>query len=314
MVKQYMELINGEWVERDYPTKFWIDTMLLARLKNLKKIQKKGWDGVLIVDGKERSGKSTLAMVCGWYLSNGNIGIHNFAAGIEDCAKKIAELPDGSVLIVDEGSLMFSGRDSMGKQQRKLIKILDVVGQKNMIFIIALPCFFDLNKTIAVRRSLFLMHVYPDENYNRGRYAIWGEKSKAKLFHYGKKNFDSYSQPKAEHIGDYVRFEPPFYKEYLEIIKRKSMNEVLKDAYTSKFVDERLLIGMFVYIATKKFKISQEMLAKELEIPQKTLSSYKIGYEKVLNSRENGLFSPLGGEKLLKPDKVLDDYAETKTE
>jgi len=241
MGRVYLKLTDGKWDEVE-KSDFWIDEALLTKLNNLQKIQKKGWDGVIIVDGKERSGKSVLGMVMGWYLSNGKMTINNFARGLEDCANKIATLPDKSVLIVDEGSLAFSSKDSMSSVQKRLMKLLDVVGQKNMIFIVCLPCFFDLNKTIAVRRSLWLCHVYPDDDYDRGQYAFWGEHGKKVLYGEGKKNFDSYLGAEPEFVGQYLDFEPTFYKEYLEIVKKESLQEVMQDALdTNKTVNKAVI-------------------------------------------------------------------------
>lgn len=229
MVRVYLELKDSKWkvVEQ---SSFWITDRLLKMLDNIKRIQNNEWDGVLLIDGKERSGKSILGMLCAWYLSNGKLTEDNFALGMQDAARKIAALPDKSVLIVDEGSTMFGSKDSQTSEQKTLMKILDVVGQKNMIFIVCLPCFFDLVKTIAVRRSLFLLHVYPDENYNRGKFAFFGEKTKGKLYKFGKKNFDSYSYPEAEFVAEYMNFKPYFYEKYLEEVKRETLKNVLKAA------------------------------------------------------------------------------------
>ena len=192
MVRVYLKFNGKKWEEVE-KSNFWIDRFLLNDLIHLKTIQKDDWDGVILIDGKERSGKSKLAMIMGWFLSNTTLSENNFASGLTDASKKIAKLPDRSVLIVDEGSIVFSSKDSTKSEQKKLIKILDVVGQKNLIFIICLPCFFDLNKTIAVRRSLFLLHVYPDKNYKRGQFARFGERKKSMLYKHGKKNYDSYA-------------------------------------------------------------------------------------------------------------------------
>lgn len=229
MTRTYLELKDNKWYEVE-KSDFWIDTALYRKLVGLKMIQAKGWDGVIIVDGKERSGKSVLGMVMGWYLSNGHLTLNNFARGLNDASEKISTLPDRSVIIVDEASLVYSSKDSMTDAGKKLMKIMDVVGQKNLIFILCLPCFFDLNKTMAVRRSLFLCHVYPDDKYNRGQYALWGEKSKKMLYIFGKKNYDSYNFPKPELVGEYLDFEPPFYQEYKDIVKKESLREVLKNA------------------------------------------------------------------------------------
>lgn len=213
-----------EWVELPKYSKegIYIDGKLKQRLDFVRKILKENWDAPILIDGAERSGKSTLAMTLGWYLSNCKLSIENFAIGLEDAINKIKILPDGSVLIIDEGSLIFHSRDSMMRGQRKLMKIFDVVGQMNMIFIVCLPSFFDLNKQIAVRRSRFLLHVYKSKDWKRGRFAYFNERKKRVLYEIGKKNFGSYKKPKSNFYGTFTIFEPPFYKEYLKF-KRKTM-------------------------------------------------------------------------------------------
>jgi len=250
-------------------------------LNNLKKIQSEGWDGVIVVDGKERSGKSILGMNCGWYLSNGTMTERNFAKGLDDCARKISELPDNSILQVDEGSIMFSSKDSTSNSQKKLMQILDVVGQKNIIFIICLPCFFDLNKTIAVRRSLFLLHVYPNEKYKRGQYAYWGEKTKKPLYMFGKRHFDSYAFPDAEFIGEFCNFKPGFYEHYLEIIKKESLKEVLTAAMDSKRVkmspmeiEKTALKNIIPNLMIEFPEISNKKISRVLGKPNTTIADW----------------------------------------
>ncbi len=260
MVRVYLELKNNEWKEVEHSS-FWIDRALLNRLKFLEKIRRDQWDGVIIVDGKERGGKSTLGMICGWYLSKGKLNEKNFAVGTNDCARKIANLPDESVLMIDEGSTMLSSKNSTSQEQKRLIEILDVVGQKRLIFIICLPCFFDLNKTIAVRRSKFLIHVYEDENYKRGRYSYWGETLKPKLYKFGKKNFDSYAYPPAEFLGEYFSFEPPFYKTYLEKIKDQTLQMVLKNAIDSKTSNE--VLQEFKMQTAGRLKLSNQKITNQ---------------------------------------------------
>jgi len=300
MVRVYLEFKDNKWKNVEH-SNFWIHEELLFKLNNVEKIQRKGWDGVIIVDGKERSGKSKLAMAMGWYFSKGQLTEKNFASGLEDAAEKIADLPDGSVIIVDEGSLIFSSKDSASTKQKLLIKLLDVVGQKNLIFIICLPCFFDLNKTIAVRRSLFLLHVYPDEDYNRGKFMFFGEETKGKLYIYGKKNFDSYAYPECNFLGDYMDFEPPFYKSYLEDIKKKSLNEALNAAKGRKHnitmgdlpkeVEMGYKINFMKRLIERKpeipIKILEEVFNCQTEIPMKLKRSIKEA-NLIQIAKENG--------------------------
>ena len=209
-----------------------IDGYLLKKLESIKYIITKNWDCVILIDGKERSGKSTLGLTIGAYLDP-NFSITNVATGAEAAAMKIGTLPRHSVLLIDEGSLVFNSKDSMRAEQKRLVKIMDVVGQKNMVFIIVLPSFFDLNKLIAVRRSKFLLHVYTDKKLNRGRFTYFGEKKKSYLYIIGKKNFGSYSKPRADFYGRFVDFNP-LGKEYLRA-KDKSLREALQEKDVKSF-------------------------------------------------------------------------------
>lgn len=219
-----------EWIELPPHSKeegsIYLDGFLKKRLDKVRKLIDENWDAPILIDGPERSGKSTLAMTIGYYLSDTQLTANNFATGLTDCAKKIKEVPDKSILIVDEGSLVFSSKDAMSRAQKQLMKILDVVGQKNLIIIICLPSFFDLNKQIAIRRSRFLLHVYHTQNWKRGQFSYFSARKKRWLYELGRKNFGSYKKPKPTFIGSFVDFKPHFYEEYLEI-KKKSMMEAL---------------------------------------------------------------------------------------
>lgn len=205
----------------------WIDNFLLQRLENVKKIIRRNWDCVILIDGMERSGKSTLGMTCGWYLAKGKFGYENVASDSDDAIRKCESLPDKSVLMLDEGSLIFSSKDTMKAEQKKLIKIMNVIGQKNMIFIVVLPSFFELNKFIAVNRSRFLLHVYTDKKMRRGKFTYFGEKKKRILYEYGRKHFNSYKYPRANFIGEFNSFIPFEDIESYKEIKKKSLFEAL---------------------------------------------------------------------------------------
>lgn len=211
-----------EWIELPPYSKegFYIDRKLFQKLMAVKMIQKKRYDCVFIIDGDRRTGKSILGMTCAWIISDETLTINNFAIGAADATKKIKKLPDRSILFLDEGSTIFSSKDSMKKELKQLIKIMDVIGQKEMVFIIILPSFFDLIKSISVRISRFLIHVYTDKDLNRGRFGFYSRKGKKLLYLMGKKNYDSYKHPPPKFKGRFTDFHVPFYDEYLKLKKR----------------------------------------------------------------------------------------------
>lgn len=261
-MKLQFDTKKKKWIELPDNSEegIYLDGYLKKKLDFVRKIIKKGWDCPILIDGSERSGKSTLAMTMGYYLSDTKLGINNFASGMKDATKKIKELPDKSILIIDEGSLVFSSKDAMNKGQKQLMKILDVVGQKNFIIIICLPSFFDLNKQIAVRRSRFLLHVYKNKEWKRGRFVYFGEKKKRILYEMGKKNFGSYAKPKCNFRGTFPDFKPEFYNDYIKL-KNKSMLEAL-DMGEERFNPERHLTKIIGDFKENCPEVTNKTLAK----------------------------------------------------
>lgn len=240
---------------------FYLDQYLKNKLDNIQHIIKRNWDCVILIDGEERVGKSTLGMTIAKYLYP-KFTVENISTGMEDAKKKIAELPDKSILMIDEGSLVFNSRDAMTKAQKSLMKVMNVVGQKNMIFIVILPSFFDLNRHIAVRRSRFLIHVYADKKMRRGRFVYFGKNKKAKLYEVGKKNFNSYNKPKSDFVGKFTKF-MPLGPEY-DRAKTKSMVEALKEKPQEGnkwFKQRNVLLKMIV----DNRWLNQKQISKELE-------------------------------------------------
>jgi len=255
----------------------YIDGFLLQKLENIEKIIKKNWDCVFLIDGMERSGKSTLGLTCAWYLAKGKLTYNNIASDADDAVMKCEKLPDRSILVIDEGSLVFSSKETMSAEQKKLIKIMNVIGQKNMIFIIILPSFFDLNKFIAVSRSRFLLHIYPGKTLSRGKFCYFGEQKKKILYEFGKKHFNSYKFPRANFVGQFWDFFPLENLEEYKKIKQKS----LFDAFHKKDLKVKdIKKDLFLEIIKRNDKepkiISDKLLKKVLGLSNGTFYRYKL--------------------------------------
>ena len=236
MVKVKFDKQKKEWIQLDPKSKdedaISYDGYLLKKLDNVKKLMSKEWDVVFLIDGIEGSGKSTLSFLCGWYISDASLTMTNIAEGSADAVRKLESLPDKSVLIIDEGSLSFSSKEVMSKEQKQLVRIMNVIRQKRMCLIVVAPSFFELNKYVSVTRSRFLLHVYTNRNLDRGRFSYFGTRKKHKLYYEGKKTFNSYQKPKANFIGTFGKFDP-FGEEYQKL-KRKSLMEAIRGTADNK--------------------------------------------------------------------------------
>ena len=252
-----------------------INEMLKRKLDFALKQQENDFDVVFLIDGDEGCGKSTFSFSLAWYLTRGKLTMDNIAEGSQDAIKKLQSLPDYSLLIIDEGSLTFSSRDTMKKENKQLLKILNVIRQKKMILIIVCPTFFELEKYLSFRRSRFLLHVYVDKKTGkRGKFIYFGSKKKKQLYIYGKKNFGSYAYPKSQFTGSFVDFKLPFEEEYQKL-KRRSLEEAF-DEKKAKAFDQTQIKEARKYLVLKMVRdnpdIPQRKIAEMLGINPRTLS------------------------------------------
>lgn len=272
-----IKLVDGKWIELPKFSKdgMYINEFLKRKMDNILKIQEKGWDAVFLIDGIEGSGKSTLSFICAWYLTHGKLKMRNICEGSIDATEKLGNLPDKSILIIDEGSIMFSSKDTMAKEQKNLIKILNVIRQKRMVLIIVSPLFFDLNKYISVSRSLFLLHVYADRQLNRGRFAYYGTYKKKKLYYDGKKKYNNYVV-KSLWNGRFLDFKLPFDDEYQKL-KRRSLMEALDHSVIKSTKEiERDNVKNRIYELNKKFpnKYNKNQLGEIFGVSSRTIHTY----------------------------------------
>ncbi len=279
-----------KWIELEPYSKegIYLDRKLKDKLDNIIKLRTRGFDTIFIIDGDRRTGKSTLGMTCAFYLYP-KLSIGNFVSGIGDALKIIQDLPDESVVIFDEGSLVFSSKDHANKEQKQLLKVVDVIGQKRMTMILIMPTFFELIRPMAVQYSRFLLHVYTDKQLNRGRMAYFGTKKKRQLYTEGKKTYGSYRNPSADWIGRFTNFKPSFYDEYIKL-KNKSLRETLYGK-NAPVISKKDYIQIVKKIVEKN--INREVpvpfthLSSLLDVPTSTLSDYK---RQILVKRPNSSF------------------------
>ena len=261
--------------------KFKMNDFLHQKLLNVKYIQKRGYDCVIIISGGERTGKSTLGKMIAWFLSDGEVTINNFARGREDAKKKLKEIKDKGIFFFDETSLGLSAKDHARKETKELLKIFDVMGQKRLISILVLPDFLDLHKQLAVRRSRFLLQVYTDDKLNRGSFAYYGEKTKSRLYSEGKKERRLMNKVSPNFRGSFANFIPPFEEEYLKL-KKSSMDEALEGEVDqeklNKFSRTHIMTEMVGRVLDKFPNITTRELSVALDVPITTIRHYSLEY------------------------------------
>lgn len=177
---------------------FFIDNVLRNELDKVRyRVLKKDFDFVMLIDGREGSGKSVLAMQIGAYLDP-NFNLDNIVFTSEEFINKIKDpkTKPGSFILLDEAFNALNSRASMTEVNRSMGAVATEMRQKNLFVGIVLPSFFDLDKQFALHRSSSLIHVYLKDNVERGQFLIFPRTTKLYLYLNGKKTYN-YSKPKS---------------------------------------------------------------------------------------------------------------------
>jgi len=276
-----------------------MDGYLAENLAPTKKFLEKDFDivGIITGSGKTRTGKSRLSFTIGayqaWVIAGGemdfsrdedgklkyhsgkikkyptkplNFSLDNVVFSSEDLVKKSTEKPKMSVLVLDEGRKGNEAVTVTSKENRLLSQFFDECAQRNQVILIVLPDYFKLNSDLCTTRSLFLVNVYLDQNFNRGFFNYYNEQQKDFLYNHGKKKIGTiakYSAGYETFKGKFIDFCPFPVEEYeekkLEALKAKrtkSKREI------NNLIQRNCLITMYKEITGK----TNEEIASEISI------------------------------------------------
>jgi len=240
---------------------FYLDGYLKSNLDLLSQSLKKDYDFFIVIDGRERFGKSTLASQIAYYLDpTYNLDRCVFTA--DQFAEAVEKAKKFQAIVFDEAHGYLGSRSSMSSFNKKLVKIMTEMGSKNLIVILCLPNFFELDKYPAIWRSSCLLHVH-----QRGRFCFYNYKKKQDLYLKGKR-FYAYNVSANFH-GCFIKFFPLDKEEY-ENKKLVSVAEHVK-TNSKELKYSRQINNLLEYIK-KNMDVSQEELAKVMGIDQSTVS------------------------------------------
>lgn len=168
-----------------------IDNKLIKMWTNnsLDKMKKRNSDRVYIVDGRERSGKSTWAIQQMGYLDPAAFETpEKMSSRIVFTAEQFHEAvrnTKNGVVIFDEAFRGFSSRAALSRVNKLLIQTLMEMGQNNNIVFIVLPSFFMLDMYPAMLRSDGLFHISEDPKTNLRKFEGYNRKDKNKIYQLG---------------------------------------------------------------------------------------------------------------------------------
>lgn len=155
-------------------------------------------DTVLIFDGYEGYGKTTMSIGAAYYIAwktKRKFSHNNLFFKIEDLTK-FAQDSDKQIIIWDEAALGGLASEWSSKSQINLTKLLMTIRKKRHFLIFNVPKIFKMNEYIGVERTLGLVHVYARKETQLGRFVYFNRRSKDTL----------YSRYKRTRIKDYKKY------------------------------------------------------------------------------------------------------------
>ena len=322
------KLKNG-W--SDWKIGYFMDRWLVQNLEGIENYLGKAFDVVGIVSGhgKVRIGKSTMAMqvayYIAWVLAGGkmiyddmgrvkqmikpsrqvNFNLEeNVVFTPDDLKKKADELfhkyGKNQVIVYDEGRAGLDSSRAMESLNKGMMDFFQECGFYGHVILIVLPNFFKLQEEYAVARSLFLIDVFADKNFNRGYFNFYNERQKEYLYFWGKRKIGvtaRYNSAKESFWGHFGQF-MPFDKELYEKMKSEAIKRKKVGRLEAKAIKQR---NAAFWLLNKVHDWGGDLIAREVqELTQIEFRAVKI--PAMIAKIDNDLSI---NKKVVLPPKVL---------
>lgn len=283
--------------------KFWMEDrlkekldMMIARMSGGSKR-----DNLVLIDGDEGDGKSTMAAQVGYYIhyeTKRPYTLDNLFFNLEELMTFALNTKE-QIIIWDEGALGGLAGDWWNKHQKKFLKLLMVARKRRHFFIICIPKFFKMNEYLVLDRSIALIHVYSRKQIEQGKYVYFNKIMKERLYYdWRKSRYRNYRK--------YYNFHGSFPNVFAKIFdedaydKKKDMAILSIDKEDDK-LDERsfrknLSIGFLNRAKLMGIDTTQENWAKILNVSLTTYKNYRREAEKLRKGQqaEGQIISKLG--------------------
>lgn len=256
---------------------YYMDGYLHSAMTTARNVIKKDWDMIFAVDGSEGSGKSVLAMQMGYYCDP-SLTVDRIVFTAKEFRTAIITAEKYQTVIYDEAYTGLNSRAAMSLINRTLVGVLAEIRQKNLFIFVVMPCFFDLDKYVALWRSRALIHVYTGKNFERGFFSFYNVDKKKYLYIEGKK-FYSYGKPRPNFIGRFTNSYPIDEKEY----KKRKRDSLMarEETREKKEITKEIEEALFHKVMELDDKIPHVAKMKILAMPASTyynkLKRYREG-------------------------------------
>ncbi|HED06271.1 MAG TPA: hypothetical protein ENI61_06280 [Ignavibacteria bacterium] len=241
---------------------FFIEPWIKNRFdkKIIPDLEEKNKDCVIVIDGKEGSGKSTLGLQWCKYIDP-SFNLSRVVFSPEEFREAIYKAKKGQSVMFDEAFTGFSSRSALSGVNRTLNSLMMQIRQKNLFVVIILPTFFLLDKYISLFRARVLVHVYENSG-RRGFFRVYSSNKKRLLIMDKKARTYSYgirTKKKGRFYGVFALCDCEDEKTYIDN-KLKALEMTEKNPISSSGVKYREQRDLILYILRKETKMSYRQM------------------------------------------------------
>jgi len=244
-----------KWEELEKYSKdgYYMDGYLKSNLDYLEKSLHNDYDLFIAIDGRERFGKSTLGGQVAKYLDP-TYCLDRCVFTADQFMDAVAKAKPYQAIVFDEAHGYLGSRQSMSKFNRMLIKIMSEMGSKNLIVIIILPNFFELDKYPAIHRTSCLINVH-----QRGSFKLFNYEKKKQLYLKGKR-FYAYNVSANFH-GKFTKWFPLDKQDYQAKKDISTVEDAKINNREKKYLNQRNLLIQQFY---NNYGLTQEAISNFL--------------------------------------------------
>lgn len=184
----------------------WLDGYLIEWCDHLKKAVRHNWDGWVMADGVEGSGKTSVVLTMAYYCDP-TFNLDRVIFTPAQFIKAVDESKPGQAIVWDEFVLGGLSEDAFSIMQRIIVKKSVTIRKKRLFVFLVIPYIFMLRPYFAVGRTRFLIHCTTPDGVERGYWKLYGYERKKDLFFKGKKFYQYLVPPdKRGEFGNFFKW------------------------------------------------------------------------------------------------------------
>lgn len=154
-----------EWFMNNESRGWLFDRMLIARCWKIHcDLVNKNKDHFCLITGQEGSGKSTLGVQMGSWISP-TFCTEDICFTAQEYISRLKVVKPGSCLLIDEGGVLLFSREAMTTRSIEMNKIFMLQRQKNISILLCCPSYFNIDSYIRSNRINTMIRVIKQGDY-----------------------------------------------------------------------------------------------------------------------------------------------------